>query len=116
MSDQISLLRAAAHPGNTDGVTATIPTMRYRPERCEFPIHVGVFFDGTRNNQKQQLDGASAAFVLVHGIEPFDVQRHVAAAAVETNGAALKQARFSAKVESLRAPGHWRDLLAWRVA
>ena len=59
---------------------------------------------------------ASAAFVLVHGIEPFDVQRHVAAAAVETNGAALKQARFSAKVESLRAPGHWRDLLAWRVA
>lgn len=51
MSDQISLLRAAAHPGNTDGVTATSPTMRYRPEKCEFPIHIGVFFDCTRNNQ-----------------------------------------------------------------
>ena len=51
MSDQISLLRAAAHPDNTDGVTATSPTMRYRPEKCEFPIYIGVFFDGTRNNQ-----------------------------------------------------------------
>ena len=51
MSDQISLLRAAAHPDNTDGVTATTPTMRYRPEKCEFPIHIGLFFDGTRNNQ-----------------------------------------------------------------
>lgn len=51
MSDQISLLQAVAHPGNTDGVTATSPTMRYRPEKCEFPIHIGVFFDGTRNNQ-----------------------------------------------------------------
>ena len=49
MSDQISLLRAAAHPDNTDGVTATTPTMRYRPEKCEFPIHIGLFFDGTRN-------------------------------------------------------------------
>lgn len=51
MSDAISLLRAAAHPGNTDGVTATPPTKRYRPEKCEFAIHIGVFFDGTRNNQ-----------------------------------------------------------------
>lgn len=51
MSDQICVLRAAAHPDNTDGVTATTPTMRYRPEKCEFPIHIGLFFDGTRNNQ-----------------------------------------------------------------
>ena len=58
---------------------------------------------------------ASAAFVLVHGIEPFDVQRHVAAAAVATNGAVLKQERFLAKVESLRASGQWQDLLAWRA-
>ena len=57
---------------------------------------------------------ASAAFVLVHGIEPFDVQRHVAAAAVETNGAVLKQ--FLAKVDSLRASGQWHDLPPWRVA
>ena len=51
MSEQISLLKAAAHPGNTEGVTPTTPTMRYRPEKCEFPIHIGVFFDGTGNNQ-----------------------------------------------------------------
>ena len=51
MSDQISLLRAPAHPGNTEGVTATTSTTRYRPEKCEFAIHIGVFFDGTRNNQ-----------------------------------------------------------------
>ena len=41
MSEQICLLRAAAHPGNTEGVTATTPTLRYRPEKCEFPIHMG---------------------------------------------------------------------------
>lgn len=51
MSEQISLLRVAAHPGNTEGVTATTQTMRYRPEKCEFPIHIGLFFDGTGNNQ-----------------------------------------------------------------
>lgn len=62
MSDQISLLRASAHPGDTEGVTATTPTMRYRPEKCEFAIHIGVFFDGTRNNQYWQdpdLEGAT---------------------------------------------------------
>jgi hypothetical protein len=62
MSDQISLLQAAAHLGNTDGVTVTKPTMRYRPEKCEFPIHIGVFFDGTGNNQdwaQKELGGAT---------------------------------------------------------
>ena len=51
MSEQISLLQAAAHPGNTEGVTATEPTMRCRSEKCEFPLEIGLFFDGTGNNQ-----------------------------------------------------------------
>lgn len=62
MSEQISLLQAAAHPGNTEGVTATGPTMRFRPEKCEFPIHIGLFFDGTGNNQdwaEPRLGGAT---------------------------------------------------------
>ncbi len=65
MSDQISLLRAAAHPGNTEGVTATSPTMRYRPEKCEFPIHIGMFVDGIRNKNRHdralRYGGALAA-------------------------------------------------------
>ncbi|MFX1676924.1 hypothetical protein PWR63_32630 [Paraburkholderia sp. A2WS-5] len=57
MSDDISLLQAAAHPGNTEGVTATTQTMRYRPEKCEFALHIGVFFDGTGNNQDWDESG-----------------------------------------------------------
>ena len=51
MSEEISLLKAAAHPDNTEGVTATGPTKYYRPEKCEFAIDIGLFFDGTGNNQ-----------------------------------------------------------------
>ncbi|CAE6962108.1 hypothetical protein R69608_06555 [Paraburkholderia nemoris] len=51
MTDNVSLLRAAAHPMNTDGVTATVPTLQYSAEKCEFPLHIGLFFDGTGNNQ-----------------------------------------------------------------
>ena len=36
MSEQICLLRAAAHPGNTEGVTATTPTLRYPPKSASF--------------------------------------------------------------------------------
>jgi hypothetical protein len=58
---------------------------------------------------------ASAAFVLMHGIEPFDVQRHVAAIAVETDGAVLTDARFLNQVESLRASRLWHELLKWHA-
>ena len=58
---------------------------------------------------------ASAAFVLNHGIEPIDVQRHVAAAAIETDGAVLQDARFLAQVELLRESGRWQELLKWRA-
>jgi hypothetical protein len=58
---------------------------------------------------------ASAAFVLLHGIGPLDVQQHVAAVAVETRGAVLTDARFLAQVESLRASGQWRELMKWPV-
>ncbi|MGV2290597.1 DUF2235 domain-containing protein [Trinickia sp. YCB016] len=51
MSNNASLLRAPAHPMNTEGVVPTLPELMCRAERCEFRIHVGVFFDGTGNNQ-----------------------------------------------------------------
>ncbi|WP_296224389.1 T6SS phospholipase effector Tle1-like catalytic domain-containing protein [Ralstonia sp. UBA689] len=51
MSDSISYLRAPAHPRTTAGVQPVLPTERCRAEKCEFPIHIGLFFDGTRNNQ-----------------------------------------------------------------
>jgi hypothetical protein len=57
MSANVSLLQAAAHPGNISGVTATTPTVRCRPEKCEFAINVGVFFDGTGNNQNWEEFG-----------------------------------------------------------
>jgi ABC-type transporter Mla MlaB component len=59
---------------------------------------------------------ASAVFVLTHGIEPFDVQRHIAVIAVETGGAVLSDTRFMAQVESLCAFGQWHELMKWRVA
>lgn len=58
---------------------------------------------------------ASAVFVLQHGIEPLDVQRHIAAVAVETRGTVLTDARFLAQVESLRASGQWHELMKWRA-
>jgi hypothetical protein len=128
MTEQISLLQAAAHPGNTEGVTATGPTQYYRPEKCEFAIDIGLFFDGTCNNQDWADSGrcrlsaveyrhveASAAFVLQHGIEPIEVQGRVAAVAVETGGAVLSDARFMATIESLRAAGTWHELMMWRA-
>ena len=51
MADNTSLLRAAAHPMNTDGVTPLAPTVMCRAEKCEFAINIGLFFDGTGNNQ-----------------------------------------------------------------
>ncbi|MFL9857204.1 DUF2235 domain-containing protein [Paraburkholderia madseniana] len=51
MTDSVSLLRAAAHPMTTTGVQATAPTMRCHAEKCEFSLHIGLFFDGTGNNQ-----------------------------------------------------------------
>ncbi len=48
---QISRLSAPAHPRTQAGVQPVLPTERCRPEKCEFPIHIGLFFDGTRNNQ-----------------------------------------------------------------
>jgi hypothetical protein len=51
MTDAVSLLRAAAHPMNTTGIERLAPTLMCRSERCEFRINIGVFFDGTGNNQ-----------------------------------------------------------------
>jgi hypothetical protein len=47
----MSEISAAAHPGTTDGVTATKPTQACNTEKCEIRINIGVFFDGTGNNQ-----------------------------------------------------------------
>jgi hypothetical protein len=51
MADNTSLLRAAAHPMNTDGVKPLAPTLMCRAEKCEYRINIGLFFDGTGNNQ-----------------------------------------------------------------
>lgn len=42
---------ASGHPGGTQGVKATLPTRECRSEKCEVRAHIGVFFDGTGNNQ-----------------------------------------------------------------
>ena len=47
----MSFIQAPTHPGTTAGVTATYPTLECRPEACEVRAHIGVFFDGTGNNQ-----------------------------------------------------------------
>jgi len=44
-------LSAASHPGGTAGVNPTHATRQCRSERCEIPVHIGIFFDGTGNNQ-----------------------------------------------------------------
>ncbi|CAD5108260.1 T6SS phospholipase effector Tle1-like catalytic domain-containing protein [Zestomonas carbonaria] len=41
-----------AHPiGDTPGIEETLPTCIPRTERCELPLNIGIFFDGTGNNQ-----------------------------------------------------------------
>ncbi|WP_396913645.1 T6SS phospholipase effector Tle1-like catalytic domain-containing protein [Mycolicibacterium sp.] len=45
-------ISASAHPGNTTGVKPTVSTRACRAERCEIRIHLGIFFDGTGNNQE----------------------------------------------------------------
>lgn len=55
----------------------------------------------------------SATFVLTHEIEPFEVQKYVAAMAVETEGAVLRDAGFIARVESLRTSRQWGELKKW---
>lgn len=47
----MSEIAAGAHPGTTAGVRATVPTKACRAENCETRIHIGIFFDGTGNNQ-----------------------------------------------------------------
>jgi hypothetical protein len=47
----MSFIQAPTHPGTAAGVTATYPTLECRPEACEVRAHIGVFFDGTGNNQ-----------------------------------------------------------------
>ena len=64
MSEEISQLQVAAHPGDNEGVTATGPTLRCRSEKCEFAIDVGVFFDGTGNNQEWAEPGLGGATQL----------------------------------------------------
>ena len=40
------------HPlGPTPGVVPVLPTVIPRTEHCEIPVHIGLFFDGTRNNE-----------------------------------------------------------------
>lgn len=64
MNEEISLLRAAAHPNHTEGVTETGPSRWYRPDKCEFCIEIGVFFDGTGNNQDWAEPGLGGATQL----------------------------------------------------
>ncbi|WP_321871182.1 hypothetical protein [Paraburkholderia tropica] len=59
---------------------------------------------------------ASAAVVLMHGIEPLNVQRHVTTVAIETRGSVLTDARFLAQVEQSRALGQWSEIMNWLAA
>ncbi|MBN3808140.1 DUF4123 domain-containing protein [Paraburkholderia sp. Ac-20347] len=59
---------------------------------------------------------AAAVFVLMHGIEPLDVQRHITTAAIETDGAVLTDSRLLAQVKQSRALGQWSELMNWLVA
>lgn len=43
--------KASAYPGDNAGVTATSAQRECKVERCEISIHIGLFFDGTGNNQ-----------------------------------------------------------------
>lgn len=51
MIDQ-TLTKVPAHPlGPTPGIQAVSPRQAPQPHLCEMPLHIGVFFDGTGNNQ-----------------------------------------------------------------
>lgn len=43
--------KASAYSGESGGVTSTSALRECRAERCEISIHIGLFFDGTGNNQ-----------------------------------------------------------------
>jgi len=58
---------------------------------------------------------ACAAFVLEHGIDPFEVQRHLATVAVKTGGKLLSEPRFLEEVQTLRPSGRWQELMRWRA-
>lgn len=45
-------ISASAHPGSTAGVRPTVPTKACKAENCEMRVHIGIFFDGTGNNQE----------------------------------------------------------------
>jgi hypothetical protein len=50
-----------AHPlGPTPGIRPVEPLKAPRPHLCEMPLHIGVFFDGTGNNQDWVEEGAQA--------------------------------------------------------
>jgi Uncharacterized alpha/beta hydrolase domain (DUF2235) len=44
-------ITASAHPNSTVGVRSTPPAKECRSEKCEVRAHIGIFFDGTGNNQ-----------------------------------------------------------------
>lgn len=48
-------ISASAHPGSTAGLRPTVPTNACKAENCETRIHIGIFFDGTGNNQEARL-------------------------------------------------------------
>ncbi len=58
---------------------------------------------------------ACAAFVLEHGIDPFEVQRHLATVNVQTGGKLLADSDFLAQVQTLRSSGRWQELMRWRA-
>lgn len=51
MSD-LNLSSIAAHPiGATPGIKPVLPSCAPQAHRCEMALHIGLFFDGTGNNQ-----------------------------------------------------------------
>lgn len=57
----------------------------------------------------------AAAFVLEYGIGPFEVQRHIAAVTVETDGTLLTHDRFLEQVQGLQGSTRWHELMVWRA-
>ena len=59
MSDS-SQTMVPAHPeGPTPGIRGVVPSKLPDPLLCEMPLHIGVFFDGTGNNQDWVEEGTS---------------------------------------------------------
>ncbi|CAB3803283.1 hypothetical protein LMG28688_05739 [Paraburkholderia caffeinitolerans] len=69
--------------------------------------------DSTLSAEQYRHVEAAVAFVLLHGIEPIEVQRHIAAIAIETEGAVFADSRFLAKVELSKASEQWHELMKW---